>query len=140
MKSQGFIFNIQEKGLNNYDFFYHKDDPKEYRIGRASKKAGFDDVNVHLRDKTVSRNHCRIFNHPSAGWLVEDLGSTNGTWIKRDAGSLEPFKRVTKATSINPYSELRLGDTAMKLRSLPSKKEIARDLATDNFHPAQMSA
>jgi pSer/pThr/pTyr-binding forkhead associated (FHA) protein len=37
---------------------------------------------VSLQDTTVSQVHARLFRHGSQLW-IEDLGSTNGTWVNR---------------------------------------------------------
>lgn len=71
-------------------------------IGRAA------DATVVLEDDFVSTQHASLTpngNH----WVVEDLGSTNGTFIDRS--------RVTKPTVLHPGSTLRIGRTGMELRS-----------------------
>jgi pSer/pThr/pTyr-binding forkhead associated (FHA) protein len=40
-------------------------------------------------------------------WIVEDLGSTNGTWIDRE--------RVTVPTVLPPGVALRIGRTSLEL-------------------------
>ena len=69
-------------------------------IGRAS------DATIVLDDDFVSTHHARLSpngNH----WIVEDLGSTNGTWIDRT--------RVTIPTVFQPGTKLRIGKTSMEL-------------------------
>lgn len=71
-------------------------------IGRAP------DATVVLDDDFVSTHHARLIpngNH----WIVEDLGSTNGTWIDRT--------RVSTPTALSPGSPLRIGRTIMELSS-----------------------
>ncbi len=71
-------------------------------IGRAA------DSTIVLDDDFVSTNHARLV--PSGkNWIVEDLGSTNGTWIDRD--------RVNGPTLLQPKATLRIGRTSMELRS-----------------------
>lgn len=36
---------------------------------------------LQLSDKSVSRRHCRIGVDPNRGYYIEDLGSTNGTFV-----------------------------------------------------------
>ena len=43
-------------------------------IGRGNE------CDVRLDAEAVSRRHARIYYTPE-GWRVEDLGSTNGTWV-----------------------------------------------------------
>lgn len=71
-------------------------------IGRAP------DSTIVLDDDFVSTHHARLV--PSGKhWVVEDLGSTNGTWIGRD--------RVTKPVALPPRATLRIGRTSMELSS-----------------------
>lgn len=71
-------------------------------IGRAP------DSTIVLDDDFVSTNHARLVPH-GKNWVVEDLGSTNGTWINRD--------RVTKPIALQSKTTLRIGRTSMELRS-----------------------
>ncbi len=71
-------------------------------IGRAP------DATVVLDDDFVSTHHAQLTpngNH----WIVEDLGSTNGTWIDRT--------RISAPTVLRPGTQLRIGRTSMELRS-----------------------
>jgi pSer/pThr/pTyr-binding forkhead associated (FHA) protein len=140
MKSQGFVFHIQEQGMNGYDFFYHRDDPQEYYIGRVVGDVGFNIIQVQLQDKAASRNHCRIFRHPRSGWLVEDLNSTNGTWIQEDGVTSQPFKRITGPTPVDPYTTLRIGQTELTLRYLPVSKKQSHSQVADDRYPERISA
>ena len=47
------------------------------RVGRSPES------DVFLDDVTVSRNHAE-FLHGSAGWLLRDKGSLNGTYVNHD--------------------------------------------------------
>jgi hypothetical protein len=71
-------------------------------IGRAP------DVTIVLDDDFVSTHHTRLTPQDSH-WLVEDLGSTNGTWIERE--------KVTAPTVLVPGAKLKIGRTTMELRS-----------------------
>lgn len=71
-------------------------------IGRAS------DATIVLDDDFVSTRHASLTpngNH----WIVEDLGSTNGTWIDKT--------RVSTPTVFKPGTQLRIGKTSMELSS-----------------------
>ena len=63
-----------------------------------------------LDDDYASGRHCRIYPDPSGreGWLVEDLGSTNGTFIGRD--------RLTGSRPVEIGTTLRIGKTVLELR------------------------
>lgn len=69
-------------------------------IGRAP------DATVVLDDDFVSTHHARL-SPRGTQWVVEDLGSTNGTWIGKE--------RVIAPTPLTPGIELRIGKTHMEL-------------------------
>lgn len=69
-------------------------------LGRAP------DSTIVIDDDFASSRHARIY--PSEGaWIVEDLGSTNGTWIER--------ARITSPTALPPGAPLRIGRTTLQL-------------------------
>ena len=70
-------------------------------IGRA------DDSTLVLTDDYASARHARLV--PQDGqWVVEDLGSTNGTYLDRD--------KVTRPTIVPPGAVIRIGKTVIELR------------------------
>lgn len=71
-------------------------------IGRAS------DATVVLEDDFVSTQHARLTPN-GTHWIVEDAGSTNGTWINNT--------RVTSPTVLQQGEVLRIGRTSLELRS-----------------------
>jgi len=70
-------------------------------IGRAS------DAAIRLEDDYVSTRHARIAASGDE-WFVEDLGSTNGTYIGQT--------RVTQPTTVTLGSQVRIGKTVLELR------------------------
>jgi hypothetical protein len=60
-----------------------------------------------LDDDFASGRHARIFQRPE-GWYVEDLGSTNGTYL----GST----RLTDPVLVEVGATLRIGKTVLELR------------------------
>jgi len=70
-------------------------------IGRAN------DIEVSLQDDYASGRHARLFPQGSR-WFLEDLGSTNGTYVDG--------QRLSRATVIEPGTEFRVGGTTMQLR------------------------
>jgi pSer/pThr/pTyr-binding forkhead associated (FHA) protein len=60
-----------------------------------------------LDDDFASGRHARIFLR-AAGWFVEDLGSTNGTFL----GS----SKLTQPMPVQAGSILRIGKTVFELR------------------------
>src|SRR3712207_8286978 len=56
-------------------------------------------------DSEISRVHARVFHDPSGRLTVEDLGSTNGTFVNGN--------RISAATPLNPGDQLRVGQSTM---------------------------
>lgn len=63
-------------------------------IGRSPK------LTLSLNDATVSRLHARI-SRDRLGWVVEDAGSSVGTWLNGE--------RVEKSTHLKKNDEIRIG-------------------------------
>lgn len=74
---------------------------QELTVGRADK------CHVVLDDTYVSQVHARIFNRGDAYYL-EDLGSTNGTYLNR--------KRVGNATELQRGDKVKIGKTVLEMR------------------------
>jgi hypothetical protein len=70
-------------------------------IGRGS------DAGIRLDDDYVSTRHARIAASGDQ-WFVEDLGSTNGTFV----GTV----RITQPTMITMGTQVRVGKTILELR------------------------
>ena len=74
---------------------------QQITLGRAN------DATLVLNDDYASSRHARIF--PQDGqWIVEDLGSTNGTYLDR--------QKVTRPTPVPPGVPIRIGKTVLELR------------------------
>jgi pSer/pThr/pTyr-binding forkhead associated (FHA) protein len=74
---------------------------QQITIGRA------DDATLVLDDDYASTRHARLF--PQDGqWVVEDLGSTNGTYLDR--------QKVTQPTPVPIGVPIRIGKTVLELR------------------------
>jgi hypothetical protein len=71
-------------------------------IGRA------DDSTLVLTDDFASSRHARVTNR-GGQWYVEDLGSTNGTYLDQ--------QRVQGPLPVNPGQSIRIGQTALELRT-----------------------
>jgi pSer/pThr/pTyr-binding forkhead associated (FHA) protein len=70
-------------------------------IGRGN------DAAIRLDDDYVSTRHARIASSGDQ-WYVEDLGSTNGTYV----GS----SRISQPTSISLGTQIRIGKSILELR------------------------
>ncbi|MEU2505236.1 FHA domain-containing protein [Streptomyces sp. NPDC007863] len=71
-------------------------------LGRAH------DSTIVLDDDYASSRHARIYPDRDGQWIVEDLGSTNGTYLDRS--------RLTTATPIPLGAPIRIGKTVIELR------------------------
>lgn len=70
-------------------------------IGRGA------DAAIRLEDDYASTRHARIIRSGDQ-WFVEDLGSTNGTYLGT--------RRLTQPTVISTGSQIRIGKTVLELR------------------------
>jgi pSer/pThr/pTyr-binding forkhead associated (FHA) protein len=70
-------------------------------IGRAA------DNSLVVEDDYASSHHCRLVPGP-AGWTLEDLGSTNGTFVGKT--------RVTAPVPVKAGSTFKVGRTVLELR------------------------
>ena len=62
---------------------------------------------IILQDTYVSQMHARVY--PKDGeWFVEDLGSTNGTYLNR--------VKVTQPSPVAVGDEIRIGKTTLEVR------------------------
>lgn len=62
---------------------------------------------IDLTDEYVSSRHARFIPH-NGQWYVEDVGSTNGTYV---AGA-----RISRPTPLGAKSTVRVGRTVLELR------------------------
>jgi pSer/pThr/pTyr-binding forkhead associated (FHA) protein len=73
----------------------------ELVIGRGPK------CQVVLDDSYVSQIHARLFAKGDA-YMVEDLGSTNGTYLNR--------RKVTAPTELRRGDQIKIGKTVLEMR------------------------
>ena len=71
-------------------------------IGRAQ------DADLVLEDDYASGRHARLFPQGSR-WFLEDLGSTNGTFVQGN--------QLTRTMAIDPGTPVRIGKTVMELKA-----------------------
>ena len=73
----------------------------QLQIGRAEA------CHVRLDDRYSSQFHARLYPK-GGGWYLEDLGSTNGTYLNR--------QRVQGSTEVHAGDSIRIGRTTLELR------------------------
>jgi hypothetical protein len=71
------------------------------QIGRAPS------CQIRPNDTYVSQMHAKISNR-NGSWVVEDLGSTNGTYLNQ--------RKVTVPTELSPGDRIRIGKTSLEVR------------------------
>jgi pSer/pThr/pTyr-binding forkhead associated (FHA) protein len=70
-------------------------------LGRAQE------ATLVLEDDYASGRHARLFPQGSR-WFIEDLGSTNGTYLAEN--------QLTRALPVDPGVPIRIGKTVIELR------------------------
>jgi len=86
---------------------HHPLDSESLEIGRSSR------LGLTLNDRSLSRRHARIFRD-GARWMVEDLGSHNGTFVNRAP--------IDIPTEIRAGDHIELGSCSLELTSSASRK------------------
>ncbi|MBW2463671.1 MAG: sigma 54-dependent Fis family transcriptional regulator [Deltaproteobacteria bacterium] len=89
-------------------------DKDVYSIGKAS------DSDLVLIDQTVSRTHCEIV-HEAKGYLLRDLGSTNGTLL--DGAEI-------REAYLKPGAIITVGKVELKVRPFSERIEMLPSDAT----------
>lgn len=80
-----------------------------FQLGSAPVLLGrSNEATVPLEDDYASGRHARLFPQGSR-WFLEDLGSTNGTYVDGDP--------VTRALPVGPGTAIRIGKTVMELEA-----------------------
>ncbi|MGH2699648.1 MAG: FHA domain-containing protein FhaB/FipA [Actinomycetota bacterium] len=74
---------------------------EELTIGRAEK------CHIVVDDTYVSQVHARIYANGDA-YFVEDLGSTNGTYVNR--------RRITSPAELSRGDRVKIGKTVLEMR------------------------
>ncbi|RKQ33122.1 FHA domain-containing protein FhaB/FipA [Kocuria tytonis] len=79
-----------------------------YQLGAAPVLLGRStEATVPLEDDYASGRHARLFPQGSR-WFLEDLGSTNGTFVQG--------QKLSRAAAVEPGVQFRVGRTVMELR------------------------
>jgi Flp pilus assembly CpaF family ATPase len=91
------ILTLAEKGGESKDLTFDK---TEIRVGRVR------DNDIVLPKGNVSKHHCRLLLH-NGQLTVEDLGSTNGTYVNG--------RKIGEPTSISTSDKVFVGDFAIRV-------------------------
>ena len=72
---------------------------------------GREEADITIEDQEISRHHAEV--RPAGGGLeIEDMGSTNGTFVNET--------RVSSATPLQPGDTLRVGQVELQMESSPA--------------------
>jgi DNA-binding NtrC family response regulator len=87
----------------------------EYIFDQPTVTVGaMDDNDLVIDDDTISRYHCRIYQDEDS-YLIEDLGSTNGSFVNR--------VRIKEAF-LKPGCTVSIGKSDLRFESLDERMEI----------------
>jgi len=81
--------------------------PRTVKIAASMVVGRAPECELLLDDTYVSQQHARIFGKKGA-WYVEDLGSTNGTYVND--------QRLAAPAMVQPGDRIRVGTTVLELR------------------------
>jgi len=96
---------------------------REVVVGREDPSSAAD-YHLSAKDRRVSRQHFRLRLSPPDQVFLEDCGSINGTYLRREDEA--EWARVTKAR-LQEGDEIRVGRTILGVEILPAPAEKARE-------------
>ena len=94
-----YIVRVTAGAMNGSEFPVTK---PEFTLGRSAES------DFHIHDNLISRTHCRIsYDADADKWFIEDLCSTNGTWLVG--------QKITQKAMLPPKAPARIGRTVFEL-------------------------
>jgi len=81
--------------------------PRSLRLAGSMAVGRAPECDIRLDDTYVSQEHARIFGKGDK-WYVEDLGSTNGTFVND--------QKLAAPAQVEPGDRIRVGTTVLELR------------------------
>jgi pSer/pThr/pTyr-binding forkhead associated (FHA) protein len=81
--------------------------PRSVRIDASTTIGRAPECELRIDDTYASQQHARVFGK-GGSWYVEDLGSTNGTFVNE--------QRLAAPAMLTPGDKIRVGTTVVELR------------------------
>ena len=81
--------------------------PRTVRLAASMTVGRAPECELRIEDTYASQQHARLFAKNDA-WFVEDLGSTNGTFVND--------QKLAAPAMLQPGDKVRIGQTTMELR------------------------
>jgi pSer/pThr/pTyr-binding forkhead associated (FHA) protein len=81
--------------------------PRTFKLAASMLVGRAPECEIRLGDTYASQQHARLFGR-AGGWYVEDLGSTNGTYVND--------QRLGLPVQVRPGDRIRVGTTQMELK------------------------
>ncbi len=81
--------------------------PRTFKLATSMLVGRAPECEVRVSDTYASQQHARLFGR-QGGWYVEDLGSTNGTFVND--------QRLAAPALVQPGDRIRVGTTMLELK------------------------
>ena len=81
--------------------------PRTFKLAASMLVGRAPECDIKVDDTYASQQHARLFGR-QGGWYVEDLGSTNGTFVNE--------QRLAAPALVQPGDKIRVGTTTLELK------------------------
>jgi pSer/pThr/pTyr-binding forkhead associated (FHA) protein len=81
--------------------------PRTFKLATSMLVGRAPECEIRVTDTYASQQHARLFGR-QGGWYVEDLGSTNGTFVND--------QRLAAPAMVQPGDRIRVGTTMLELK------------------------
>jgi pSer/pThr/pTyr-binding forkhead associated (FHA) protein len=81
--------------------------PRTFKLAASMLVGRAPECEIRVTDTYASQQHARLFGR-QGGWYVEDLGSTNGTFVND--------QRLAAPAMVQPGDTIRVGTTVLELK------------------------
>jgi hypothetical protein len=81
--------------------------PRTFKLATSMIVGRAPECDIKVDDTYASQQHARLFGR-QGGWYVEDLGSTNGTFVND--------QRLAAPALVQPGDKIRVGTTMLELK------------------------